>query len=59
LKAVSADVIDALWRELLTAGTVIGASVPLELLERLMPVVEALLRERIASVGDLRGEIID
>lgn len=56
---LSEELVDVVWRELLEAGAVVGASVPLELLARLAPVVEALLRERIGSVGDLRGEAVD
>ncbi len=59
LRELSEDVVGSVWRELLEAGAVVGASVPLELLARLAPVVEALLRERIGSVGDLRGEAVD
>lgn len=59
LRELSEEVIDVVWRELLDSSTLAGASVPLELLARLAPVVEELLRERIGSVGDLRGEAVD
>lgn len=55
----SEDVVSLVWRHLAKAGQVRGDRVPVQILAALAPLVEELLRERIGSVGDLRGEVID
>ena len=60
LGEVAQDVVRKVWTEIVRPGA--GEAVrpiPAALLARIAPLVEALLRERIGSVGDLRGEIID
>jgi hypothetical protein len=57
---VSEAVVETVWAELTkSGGASVARAIPVALLARIAPLVEALLRERIGSFGDLRGEVID
>ena len=57
---VSEALVELVWGELTrSVGASVARAIPVALLARLVPLVEALLRERIGSVADLRGEVID
>jgi hypothetical protein len=60
LGGVAEDVVRKVWTEIVRPGAgEVVRPIPAALLARIAPLVEALLRERIGSVGDLRGEVID
>jgi hypothetical protein len=57
---VSEALVELVWTQLTrSGGASVARAIPVALLARIAPLVEELLRERIGSVGDLRGEVID